>query len=458
MSMRLELSSKLCIYNPTDAVRDWAQENLRVLNPDYANRVRMGLYLGRTPKYLSLYTERPEGICIPYGAWKDANFTRLLKGRLIRDKFAPHEKVNYNADIPLRGYQEDAVNALVARGCGILQSKAGSGKTRCGVAAVCRLGAKSLWLTHTQELLEQSYNAAAEFVDKSLLGKITKGKVHIGAGITFATVQTMCKLDLSEYRDEWECVVVDECHRVAGTPTRVTMFSKILNSLNAKHKYGLSATLHRSDGLIKCALYMLGGVAHTVPDSVVNVMSAQILKRRTSVRAIPWEALDSDGIINYARLINAIATNRERNLMIARDITDNIHHSNMLLSDRKVQLSEIYDLLPAAIQNKTAVMHAEVKHKDRQEILRKAREGEISCVLATYSLAKEGLDIPRLDRLYLGTPVKDYAIVAQAVGRITRTCEGKGQPVVYDYVDDVSYFEKMFRQRARHYRKSGCKL
>lgn len=47
-------------------------------------------------------------------------------------------------------------------------------------------------------------------------GTITEGKVNIGKGITFATIQTMCKLDLSRYKDFWDVIIVDECFP-AGT-------------------------------------------------------------------------------------------------------------------------------------------------------------------------------------------------------------------------------------------------
>ena len=45
----------------------------------------------------------------------------------------------------------------------------------------------------------------------SLTGTITEGRVQIGKAITFATVQTMCNLDLGRYRDVWDCIIVDEC-------------------------------------------------------------------------------------------------------------------------------------------------------------------------------------------------------------------------------------------------------
>ena len=73
-------------------------------------------------------------------------------------------------------------------------------------------------------------------------------------------------------------------------------------------------------------------------------------------------------------------------------------------------------------------------------------------------LAKEGLDVPCLDRLLLATPVKDYAIVVQSVGRIARVYEGKGTPVVYDYVDDIGFLQGMWKKRCASYRKDGCIL
>ena len=103
-------------------------------------------------------------------------------------------------------------------------------------------------------------------MDPSIMGTITQGEVNIGSGITFATVQTLCKLDLSQYRDEWDVIVCDECHRISGTPTRMSQYYKVLNALSARHKYGLSATVHRADGLIRCTYSMLGEICYTVPE------------------------------------------------------------------------------------------------------------------------------------------------------------------------------------------------
>lgn len=96
--------------------------------------------------------------------------------------------------------REEAVDAVIHNHFGILQSPAGSGKTQMGIAAVAKLGKRTLWLTHTKDLLTQSKSRAELYMDSALLGTITEGKVNIGEGITFATIQTMCRLDLSQYK------------------------------------------------------------------------------------------------------------------------------------------------------------------------------------------------------------------------------------------------------------------
>ncbi len=84
------------------------------------------------------------------------------------------------------------------------------------------------------------------------------------------------------------------------------------------------------------------------------------------------------------------------------------------------------------------------------------RTGKKKYLFATYSLAKEGLDIPCLERLYMATPQKDYAIITQSIGRIARTCEGKADPICYDFVDDMPYLVRAYKKRWTTYRKNNC--
>ena len=93
---------------------------------------------------------------------------------------------------------------------------------------------------------------------------------------------------------------------------------------------------------------------------------------------------------------------------------------------------------------------------ERDQAIEDMRQGRKKYLFATYSLAKEGLDIPRLERLYLTTPQKDYAVITQSIGRIARTFEGKAEPVALDFVDDAGYLVRAYKKRCTAYRKNNC--
>jgi predicted helicase len=74
-------------------------------------------------------------------------------------------------------------------------------------------------------------------------------------------------------------------------------------------------------------------------------------------------------------------------------------------------------------------------------------------IVATYSMAQEGLDIPVLDTLIMTTPHSD---VTQAVGRIMRETPGKvNAPLIIDIVDRWSVFNSMFKKRCVIYKTAG---
>lgn len=454
------IGAKIWITDPTPELVKWCESNLILSNPEYQKKARMGLWLGNTPKTLTLYETEGTSLILPFGCLR--SILPYLSGDLVTD-FIEAKCVEYKAVVPLYDYQEIAVNSMIDQKYGILQSPAGSGKTQMGIAITSGLGVKTLWLTHTHDLLNQSKHRAEQYMNCDLIGVISEGRVNIGEGITFATIQTMAKLDLAQYRNLWDCIIVDECHRVSGTPTAVTQFSKVLNSLCARHKYGLSATVHRSDGLIKATHAMLGEVVYTVPDEAVKskVMTVNILPRRTDVK-LSTDFLNSDGTINYCKMITYLTQNSTRNGKIIADLLGERDHYNLILSDRVDHLRLLYECLPVSLQLVAAVIDGKMTSKrqkaERERSLEDMRTGKKRYLFATYKLAKEGLDIPRLDRLYLTTPQKDYAVIVQSVGRVARVCEGKDQPLVYDYVDDIRLLQNSFKKRCSHYKKCGCRM
>lgn len=457
--MQITVGSTITVEHPSTELVQWCKANLIISNPEYAKKLRMHFWLGDTPKDLYLYETHGEALILPYGVLRD--ILPMISSAKAYRAFTERKTVNFDCSVPLYDYQREAVNEVEDQKYGILQSPAGSGKTQMGIALMADLGLKTLWLTHTKDLLNQSKARAELYMSSDLIGTITEGKVNIGSGVTFATVQTMCRLDLERYRDIWDVVIVDECHRCSGTPTAMTQFYKVLNNLAARYKFGLSATVHRSDGTIKATYALLGKVVYTVPEEAVadRVMKVGIKRCYTGTK-LSRECLNTDGTLNYTKLITYLCEDFDRNHYISAEIAANAEHPSLILSDRLEHLKALMATLPRSMREQAVMISGKMTSKtgkaEREKAIEDMRQGKKLYLFATYSLAKEGLDIPCLERLYLTTPQKDYAVVTQSIGRIARVSEGKQDPVCYDFIDDAGYLVKAFKKRCSTYRKNGC--
>ena len=461
--MNTRIANRIWIDDPSDEVKKWAQENLKFPNPEYEKKQRMGFWVGRTPKELRLYEWNGNTLILPFGVCRE--IMPMLKGTPLTVDFRQDSIIQYGGtNVPLYDYQKTACVAMAGATYGILKSKPGSGKTQMGIALIKAFKRRALWLCHTADLLNQSRDRAKKYIDESMIGTITEGKVNIGVGVTFATVQTMANLELTQYRDYWDVVIVDECHRVSSSASTFTRYEKVLNHLAARHKYGLTATPERSDGLIKATFALLGGVVYEVPDEAVadRTMGVKIRPVNTGTE-ITEECLNDDGTINYVKLIEHLTTDEERNKQIARCIMKEKGHSCLILSDRLAQLELIRYLLPYEMQEESAFINGMMQSKaakaEREQAIEDMRTGKKKYLFASYSLAKEGLDVPRLDRLFLASPEKFSAVITQAVGRVQRAFKGKETPVVYDFVDEeIGFCIGAYKKRCTSYRKIGAEI
>ena len=211
MCMTVTIANNIRIEQPTQQIVEWAKNTLSVKNPDYYKKIRLGKWTGGTPETIFLYERRGDDLIIPFGRIRQLWEQYPLKDAW-RSDIKALEARKYISNINLYPYQENAAEAIIKAKNGILVMPCGSGKTQTGLEVIARLGDRALWLTHTQDLLNQSLNRAKSVLEiDGTYGKITEGKVDIGSHITFATVQTACRIDLSAYKDCFDVIVVDEC-------------------------------------------------------------------------------------------------------------------------------------------------------------------------------------------------------------------------------------------------------
>lgn len=458
--MRATVTNDIYIH---DVTKDFLKDLEKILtynNPDYAKKQRMGLWVGNVPKTLSMIVKKGNDVIIPFGMlpyiWKNKEL--FNDDIMFECHFMRRREIDYKSGITLFDYQIPAVESAIKHKQGVIIAPCGSGKTQIGLEIAARIKGMTLWLTHTQDLLTQSMERAKSVfgLDPSQYGTITAGKIDLGSAITFATVQTMSKVDLSTMRDYFDCIIVDECHHACGTPTKLMMFYNVITTLSARWKYGLTATAKRYDGLERSMYAILGPCVYEISkeDVAQRTCPVNVIMRNVDM-SLPQDVYTRpDGTIDYSKLITGLISDNQRNGLIVDDIC-RANGASLVLSERIDHMNTLYFMLNKK-GKKCLILKALSGAKNRDErkaAINSLKNGDVDAVIASYTIAKEGLDIPNLRNVFFATPTKNEVTVTQAAGRVARVAEGKEYGVVYDYVDDLMALTRYWNFRKRIYKK-----
>ena len=455
--MKIYIDSEIKIKEPNKEILKYCKDNLTVKNPEIQKKKAMGFWTGNLPKEIKMYSKNGTDVILPLGCIDDIwNIDNNKEDYIIN--FGKHEKLNFpETKLKPYDYQEKAIQAMITAKRGILQAKCGSGKSIMALEIIRRIGYKALIICHTKELLNQfkDYLVNDFGLQKGEYGIIAGGKVEIGLLVTVALRQTLVNIDLLQYKYEWGTIIVDECHNIAGNVSYVSQYQKILSNLASQYRYGLSATPFRADGLTKCMYSIINKVKYTINESEIadKIIKAVIQPIYTNFE-IPYYAQNTDGTLDYVKLPTALAEDKDRNKLILDLLKENKNNYCIILSDRLVGLQLLHDELGEGLIIDGSKNTKKAK-QEREEAIEKMRNKEEHYLFATLQLAREGLDIKPLNRLFLIAPTKNKAVLIQAVGRVERADKGKDIPIVYDFVDLDIYYQKAFKQRRTIYKKNG---
>ena len=460
--MEIILKNHVKILEAPQEVIDFCEKNFVLKNPEYHKKRYMGYYTGSTPPWIVLYQTVGKDLILPFGAWRSV-FKKFQGQIQARSEIVPIRHFDYKSNVQLYPYQERMKERALHHKNGVLVMPCGSGKTQTALDTVAEIGGRTLWLTHTKDLLTQSKKRAESCYncDHKTFGTITEGKVDIGESITFATVQTMAKIDLTELKDAFDVIIVDEAQHCAGSPTKVTMFYKVLSQLSARYKIGLTATPHRADGLEKAMFALLGEVIGRVAQEEIEDRTCPVEIRMIKTDYEPLmnsTAFNYDGTVNYAGLVEDMTQNQPRFDQIIKAV-NRLKAPTLVLANRISYLQHMQEQYTGRSICLSGMKPTKKNREERDTALARLDRGEIDCVFATYQLAKEGLDVPNLRYVVFATPEKDFTTVVQSVGRVARKAEGKEKGIVLDFVDaDFGMFKKYAGTRKSIYKKLGYNI
>jgi len=369
-----------------------------------------------------------------------------------------------------RDEQLDAIDALLPHSNGVLHATTAFGKTVTAASIIARRKVNTLILVHTKALLDQWHDRLSEFLEIdyeeldepkkrgrkkafSPIGCLDSTRNTLHGVIDIALIQS-CLEDgeVKPFVRDYGMVIVDECHHVSSVT-----FEKVLKQVRARYVYGLTATPIRKDGHQPIIFMQCGPIRFSA--DAKSQIEKQTFKRYLIPRFTSFRSLCEDKK-SFTPIRQEIAENEVRNRLIVEDVRKALDSGRtpILLADLTSHVEQLAEMLSAHCKNVISLTGTGSAKEKREALARlhNVPTNEPLAIVATGKYVGEGFDYPRLDTLFLVSPISWKGRLQQYAGRLHRECEGKKDVRIYDYIDiHEPMCDNMYHKRLKGYASIG---
>lgn len=426
------------------------------------------IYLGKD--HLSGYIQIPRGL-------QDELWENIKQADIdyeMEDERQQGRKINVDFKGELRPEQDKALKELIRYDNGILHAATAFGKTVVSSAIIAQKKINTLIILESSALIEQWKEALEKFLNineglptyetktgrvrkrKSLIGTLQGAHDSMTGIIDIAMAGSLCKKGkYHKMMNEYGLVLIDECHHSASET-----IANVLKEVKAKYVYGVTATPKRGDGLEKINYMLIGPIrySYTAKEKAKEQGIQHLVYPRFTRTVLPRGVITDKMHPNEAYEI--IHNNDVRDEQIIEDVKNCVAagRTPVVLSRYKDHSEKFYERLKSYADH-VFLMTGNNSKKEHRKILEQMHQvdkNESLILIATGSLVGEGFDFPRLDTLFMATPVSFRGVVEQYAGRLNRDYAGKENVIIYDYVDNhIPMFNNMYMKRLKAYKQIG---
>jgi len=315
----------------------------------------------------------------------------------------------------------------------------GTGKTYLSAFDVANFTPKRLlFLAHREELLRGAMATYKKFFPREEMGYLTGNEKSYDKRYTFATVQTLSKIEsLERYsKDHFDYIVVDEFHHSAAES-----YMRVIDRFEPEFLLGLTATPERMDGkdILEICNYNIAGEIR-----LKEALSRELL--------VPFHYFGiADDTTDYTEIPEKNGNLVERVLSERLSINTRVEFilrkvGEYLYDGRNMcALGFCVDKNHARYMNeefksrgiRSEVILAETPLKERSRILEDLKENKVE-IIFTVDIFNEGIDIPQLNLLLFLRPTESSTIFIQQLGRGLRKHENKSYVTILDFIGNYS--------------------
>lgn len=403
-----------------------------------------------------------------FGIWKVVE---------IDDERQQGRNINVEFNGELRPEQNKALKELTKHDNGILHAATAFGKTVVCSAVIAEKKVNTLILLESSALIEQWKDALNKFLiideelpqyktktgrlrtRKSLIGTLQGVHDSMTGIVDIAMVGSLCKKgEFHNLLNDYGLVIIDECHHSASET-----IANVLKEVKARYVYGVTATPKRGDGLEKINYMLIGPIrySYTAKEKAME-QGIQHLVYPRFTRTVPPRGV-LIGKMHPNEAYEIIHNNDIRDEQIVEDVKNCVSagRTPVVLSRYKDHSEKLYERLKDYADHVFLMTgnNSKKEHKKILEQMHQVDKAESLILIATGSLVGEGFDFPRLDTLFMATPVSFRGVVEQYAGRLNRDYAGKENVIIYDYVDNhITMFNNMYMKRLKAYKQIGYEI
>ena len=440
-------------------------------NPEFYAKQGMRLSTYYVPRIISCSELLNDYLAMPRGCEDDV--IEVLENNevkyVIADKTNQGRSIDVRFKGKLREEQQKAMECMLPHNIGTLSATTAFGKTIFAIDMIAQRKVNTLVLVHRKSLLDQWKKQLENFMEinefvveaskrksrKSLspIGLLYSGKDSLHGIIDIALMQS-CQEgnEIKSFVQNYGMVIVDECHHVSSVS-----FEQVLRQVRAKYVYGLTATPIRKDGHQPVIFMQCGKIIYTA--DAKSQMNKQSFTRTLIPRFTTFRDLSAE-TKTYTQIVETISTDDVRNRLIVEDVRKAIEEGRtpIILTNLTSHVRLLAEMLSPYANHVITLVGADSAKEKRHtmEQLQTIPASESMAIVATGKYIGEGFDYPRLDTLFLVSPISWKGSIAQYAGRLHREHDGKHEVRIYDYVDiRVPLCDVMYRKRLKGYASVG---
>lgn len=352
---------------------------------------------------------------------------------LVEDLRIPPCDVDRDADIGwLRDYQVDAVRSIIKRERGIIKVATGGGKTEIFIGITRLLPCEWLFVVHRSTLVRQTMERyQLRTGEKAGYWDSSQGWVRGTGNTTVMTFQALWRAFCARHKGIVELTShigglnVDEVHaQPADTFWKCTMALS-----NAYYRVGQSGTpLNRSDLHTLRTMGALGPIAYTIP---TQLLVERGVLAHSNVRMVRCEQHAESSTWQEVHKTLILESDKRNSLLV--DIATAATKPALLFVDRKVHGLELCKRLERTGLS-VAFAYGNDGEDARASKIRRLVQGKHD-VLVCSVIFQEGIDIPDLASVIVGTGRKSSVDALQRLGRGIRRSQDKSTFELWDIYD-----------------------